>query len=168
MHSSIGFSVRHMMVSKVRGVFKKWEGTLAFDEETPGSSSVEVKIDAGSIDTHEAQRDGHLGSADFLDVAQYPEILFKSSAFTAAGAGQYKVTGELTLHGVTLPLTLDVEYAGRAKHPHFGERAGFSAKGSLDRKDFGLGWNSALDTGGVLVGDTVEISLEIELVKPAA
>jgi polyisoprenoid-binding protein YceI len=167
-HSSINFAVRHLMVSKVRGRFTQWTGHLALDEQNPAASTTEVQIDASSIDTKEAQRDGHLRSADFLDTEKHPHILFRSTRVEVAGDRRYRVTGDLTIRGVTRPVVLDVEYAGRVKDPWGGERAGFTARTSIDRKDFGLTWNQALDAGGVLVGDKVEIDIEIEAVKAKA
>ena len=164
-HSSVNFTVRHMVVSKVRGRFTKWDGTLAMDETNPAGGSVEVSIDAGSIDTGVEQRDGHLKSPDFFDVAKYPTLTFRSTKVEAAGAGALRVTGELTMHGVTRPVVLDVEYSGSAKDPWGGVRAGFSARTTIDRKDFGLTYNQLLETGGVLVGETVEITIEAEMVK---
>jgi len=169
-HSSVNFTVRHMVVSKVRGRFTKWDGTLAMDETNPAGGSVEVAIDAGSIDTGVEQRDGHLKSPDFFDVAKYPTLTFRSTKVEAAGAGALRVTGDLTMHGVTRPVVLEVEYSGSAKDPWGGVRAGFSARTTIDRKDFGLTYNQLLETGGVLVGETVEIAIEAEMVKqvPAA
>ncbi len=166
-HSSVNFTVRHMVVSKVRGRFTKWDGALVMDEQQPAAGRVDVVIDAASIDTGVEQRDGHLKSPDFFDVARFPTIAFKSTKVEPAGAGALKVAGELTMHGVTRPVVLDVEYAGSAKDPWGGVRAGFSARASLDRKDFGLTYNQLLETGGVLVGETVEISIEAEMVKQA-
>ncbi len=167
-HSSINFSVRHLMVSKVRGLFTKWTGSLEADEQKPAGARVEVQIDAASIDTKEPQRDGHLRSADFFDVEKYPHLGFKSTAVESAGDKRFKLKGDLTIRGTTRPVVIDVEYAGRAKDPWGGERAGFSAKTSIDRKDFGLTWNQALEMGGILVGDKVEVDLEIEAVKAKA
>ena len=166
-HSSVNFMVRHMVVSKVRGRFTKWDGTLAMDETNPVGGSVEVSIEAGSIDTGVEQRDGHLRSPDFFDVAKFPTLTFKSTKVEAAGAGALKVTGDLTMHGVTRPVVLDVEYSGSAKDPWGGVRAGFSARTTIDRKDFGLAYNQLLETGGVLVGETIEIAIEAEMVKQA-
>ena len=165
MHSSVNFTVRHMVVSKVRGRFAKWDGTLAMDEKDPSGGSVDVAIDAASIDTGVDQRDGHLRSPDFFDVERYPTITYRSTRVEKAGAGALKVTGDLTMHGVTRPVVLDVEYAGSTKDPWGGERAGFSARAQIDRKDFGLTYNQLLETGGVLVGESVEIAIEAELVK---
>jgi polyisoprenoid-binding protein YceI len=164
-HSSINFTVRHMVVSKVRGRFTKWDGALVMDETNPAGGQVEVAIDAASIDTGVDQRDAHLRSADFFDVGRFPTITFKSGRVEKAGAGALKVAGDLTMHGVTRPVVLDVEYAGSAKDPWGGVRAGFSARASLDRKDFGLTYNQILETGSVLVGETVEIAIEAEMVQ---
>ena len=169
-HSSVNFTVRHMVVSKVRGRFTKWDGTLLMDEQDPSGGRVEVVIAAASIDTGVGQRDEHLRSADFFDVEHFPTITFKSTRVEKARAGTLKVTGDLTMHGVTRPVVLDVEYAGSAKDPWGGVRAGFSASVSLDRKEFGLKYNQLLETGSVVVGETVEIAIEAEMVKqvPAA
>jgi polyisoprenoid-binding protein YceI len=168
-HSSVNFWVRHLMVSKVHGRFTKWNGTLVFDEKNPAGSRVEVEIDAASVDTKEPQRDTHLCSPDFFDAEKYPKLTFKSTRVEPAGEGRFKVSGDLTMHGVTKPATLDVEFGGRLVHPQMGERVGFSATTSIHRKEFGLAWNQVLDAGGVALGDKIEVSLEIEAVKsPAA
>lgn len=163
-HSTVGFWVRHFMVSKVHGNFSKWGGSFELDLAEPGNSKVDVQIDAASIDTRDAQRDGHLRSPDFFDVEKHPQITFKSTKVSRVGEENFKVEGDFTLHGVTKPVTLDVEYAGRSKHAQMGERAGFSAKTSISRKEFGLEWNMALEAGGIAVGDKVEINLEIEAI----
>jgi polyisoprenoid-binding protein YceI len=164
-HSSIGFWVRHLMVTKVHGRFTKWSGSLMFDEQDPSLSSVEVQIDVASVDTSDAQRDGHLKSPDFFDVEKYPQITFKSTRVEPKGDGHYAVTGDFTLRGVTHPVVLDTEYAGRAKHPMGGERAGFSAHTSINRKDYGVAFNMVLDTGGLAVSEKVEINLDVQAVK---
>jgi polyisoprenoid-binding protein YceI len=166
-HSGIHFWVRHVMVSKVHGRFLKWSGSLVFDEANPAASHVEVKIDASSIYTEEEKRDAHLRSADFLEVEKFPQIHFKSTAIERDGEN-IRLTGDLTIHGMTRPVTLAVEYAGRVKDPWGGERLGFSAKTAISRKDFGLTWNVLLEAGGVTVGDKVEIGIEVEAVKAAA
>jgi polyisoprenoid-binding protein YceI len=166
-HSAIHFYVRHMVISKVHGRFARWSGTVALDPQDLTRSSVEVSIDAASIDTQVADRDQHLRSADFLDVARYPTITFRSSRVEKAG-DRYRVVGEIELHGVRREIALDAEFAGTGKDPWGGERAGFSAKASLDRREFGLVWNAALETGGVLVGEKVEIAIEVEAVKRVA
>ena len=167
-HSSVNFTVRHMVVSKVRGRFTKWDGTLVMDENDPSGGRVEVVIDAVSIDTGVDQRDTHLRSGDFFDVEKFPTITFKSTRVEKAGAGELRVSGDLTMHGVTRPVVLDVEYAGSANDPWGGVRAGFSASTKLDRKDFGLTYNQLLETGSVVVGETVEIGIEAEMVKQVA
>jgi polyisoprenoid-binding protein YceI len=166
-HSAIQFAVRHMVVSKTRGRFAKWSGKLVFDPEKPAASSVEVSIDPASIDTADAQRDGHLRSPDFFDVEKFPTASFKSTRIEDVGGDRYRVTGDLTLHGVTRPVVLNATYEGTGKDPWGGERAGFSATLTIDRKDFGLEWNKALETGGLLVGEKVELTLEVEAVKQA-
>ena len=164
-HSDVGFSVRHMVFAKVRGHFTKWTAQIAFDPSDPTKSAVEATIDAASIDTREPQRDGHLKSADFLDVEKYPTITFKSRRVERAGDKRYKVVGDLTIHGVTRETTLESEELGRGKDPWGNERVIFSAKGSVNRADFGLKWNQALETGGVLVGDKVEIEVDAEVIQ---
>lgn len=163
-HSSVGFTVRHMVVAKVHGQFAKWSGELGLDPNDLTASKVAVRIDTGSLDTRDPQRDTHLKSPDFLDVEHFPEITFRSTRIEKSG-DDYAVTGDLTIHGVTRPVTLYAEYGGRAKDPWGGERTGFTAKTKIDRKDFGLKWNVALEAGGLLVGDTVDISIEIEAKK---
>ena len=166
-HSAIHFWVRHMVISKVHGRFARWSGAIELDEQDLGRSSVAVRIDAASIDTQVADRDAHLRSADFLDAARFPELAFTSRKVERDG-NDLRVTGDLTLHGVTREVVLQAEYAGTGKDPWGNERAGFSAKATLDRRDFGLVWNAALETGGLLVGEKVEIAIELEAVKRAA
>ncbi len=164
-HSEVTFSVRHMMISSVRGRFNTVNGTVEFDETTPSNSSVNVEIDVNSIDTREKQRDEHLRSADFLDAATYPTITFVSKRVEPIDESHGKITGDLTIHGVTREVVLDTDYAGQAKSPWGNTSAGFSAKTEINRKDFGLEYNAALETGGVLVGDKVKIEIEMEIVK---
>lgn len=164
-HSHVGFSVRHLMISKVNGYFKVWSGTLETDEPGHTASSVEVEVDATSIDTQEPKRDEHLRSADFLDTANHPKISFKSSKVTKVEDDRFNVTGILTIRGVSKEVVLDTEFAGRQKDPWGGERAGFSAKTSINRHEFGLAFNMPLEGGGVLVGEKVNITLEIEVTK---
>jgi len=167
-HSGINFSVRHMVVSKVRGRFAKFTGNVALDESDFTRSSVEATIDASSIDTGTAQRDDHLKSADFFDVERFPEIRFLSTRIEKVSGDRYRVTGELTIHGFTRSIALETEYGGRGKDPWGNERIGFTARGAIERKDFGLVWNQALETGGVLVSDRVDIELEVQAVRAAA
>ena len=164
-HSQITFTVRHMVFAKVRGRFGKWTGTLQLDPQDLGRSQVAVTIDAGSIDTADQQRDGHLKSPDFLDVAQFPELKFQSRRVETRGEGKARIVGDLTLHGVTREVTLDAEVSGRGKDPWGNERTGFSATTAVDRTDFGLKWNQALEAGGLLVGTKVDIDIDLQAVK---
>jgi polyisoprenoid-binding protein YceI len=166
-HSSIHFSARHMVITKVRGAFKSYRGTVELDEADRTRSRVRVEIDVDSIDTAEPKRDGHLKSADFLDVAQFPTISFESRSIVARG-DSYTVTGDLTLHGVTRPVTLSAEFQGQARDPWGGERVAFAAKGSISREDFGLTWNQLLEAGGMLVGSKIEIEIEVQAVRAVA
>jgi polyisoprenoid-binding protein YceI len=167
-HSGIQFTVRHLVIAKVRGQFSRWTGSL----ETPGRdfsrASLDVVIDASSIDTGVADRDAHLRSADFFDVERYPEITFTSTGVAEAAADRLRVTGALTIKGVTRDAVLDVEVLGQAKDPWGNERAAFSATTSIDRREFGLTWNQVLETGGVMVGERIDIALEIEAVRQVA
>lgn len=165
-HSEVTFTVRHMMISKVTGTFNVFKGELEIDEQNPANSFVKAEADASSINTRDPQRDGHLKSPDFFDVEKYPTITFVSTNVAKNGSG-YKVTGDLTLHGVTKPVTFAVDYTGTvAKDPYGMQRAGLSATTSINRGDFGLTWNSALEAGGVLVSEEVKISIDLEAVKP--
>jgi polyisoprenoid-binding protein YceI len=166
-HSDVSFSVRHMVFAKVRGHFTKWTADLAFDPANPAASSVSVTMDAGSIDTREAQRDGHLKSPDFLDAEKYPQITFKSTKVEKAGDKKFAVTGDLTIHGTTKPVKLDVEELGGGKDPWGNQRVAFAAKARVDRGDFGLKWNQALETGGVLVGEHIDIEIDVEAITKA-
>jgi len=169
-HSSTQFSVKHMMVSNVRGEFGKTSGTLNLDDKNPANSSVEATIDVTSISTREPKRDEHLKSPDFFDVAKYPTITFKSTKVEAAGQGKYKVTGDLTMHGVTKPVVLDVDGPTAELKDAWGNpRRGVTATTKLNRKEFGLGWNKALEAGGLAVGEEVAITIDAELTrKPEA
>lgn len=160
----VSFWVRHRMLGKVHGRFRTWSGSLVFDEQAPQNSRLEVEIDAASIDTREPQRDAHLRSADFFDVEKYPKLVFRSTNVERVG-DNFKVAGNLTMHGLTKPVTLDVEYVDRARHPPIGERAGFLAHGSLNRRDWGLNWNQVLDAGALALGDEIEIQLGIDATK---
>lgn len=166
-HSSISFSVRHMMFAKVRGQFQKWSTELALDANDLSKSSVKVTIDASSIDTGVADRDGHLRSADFFDVEKYPSITFASTSVAKNGGG-FALAGDLTIHGVTKPVVLELERLGSGKDPWGNDRQLFSAKTSILRSEYGLTWNQALEAGGVLVSDKIEIEVEVQAVgKPA-
>lgn len=164
-HSAANFSVKHMMVSTVRGSFGKVTGTANLDEKDLTKSSIEAVIDAASINTNEPKRDEHLRAADFFDTAKYPTITFKSNKVTKAGKG-FKVAGDLTMHGVTKPVVLDVEgFTTESKDPWGNLKRGGSATTKINRKDFGLTWNSAIETGGVAVGEEVAITIDLELNK---
>jgi polyisoprenoid-binding protein YceI len=162
-HSSVTFSTRHMMVSKVRGRFGTVSGTVIVAED-PTASSVEVAIDAASIDTGVADRDVHLRSPDFLDVEHHPSLTFKSTRIFDVDAPDFRLEGELTVRGGTRSVVLDASFEGTGKDPWGGERIGFSATTEVDREDFGLTWNQVLETGGVLVGKIVKVEIEAEAV----
>jgi polyisoprenoid-binding protein YceI len=165
-HSTAGFKVRHLMVAWVKGEFSGVSGTIAYDPENPANTRVEATIDVNTLHTREEQRDAHLKSPDFLDVAKYPAITFASTKAQKVAEGEWKVTGDLTIHGVTKQVVLEVEGpAPEAKDPWGNVKTGVSATTKINRTDFGLVWNAALETGGVLVGEEVQISLELELLK---
>jgi polyisoprenoid-binding protein YceI len=164
-HSHVEFAVKHLMISTVKGRFAEVEGEIVLDDTNPANSRVEAKIPAASINTHEAQRDGHLRSADFFDADNYPYLTFTSSRVEPKGSDEFTIYGDLTIRGVTRPVALEGEYAGSTQTPFGTTVAAFSAKTKINRKDYGLNWNAALETGGVLVGDDVKISLEIEAVR---
>lgn len=164
-HSQIEFGVRHMMISTVRGRFSGVEGTVRLDQANPSAVEVDVKIDAATVDTREAQRDAHLRSADFFDAEKYPYITFTAKRPIERKGAAFTLTGELTLHGVTKEVPLEVNEEGRGKDPWGGERLAFSATTRVKRSDFGLTWNQALETGGVLVSDEIKIVIELELIK---
>jgi polyisoprenoid-binding protein YceI len=167
-HSSVGFHVRHLMISKVHGRFTSWNGTLEIDEADLRRSKVAVEIDAASVDTKEAKRDEHLRSADFFDVEKFPHLTFTSTAVEVVDDENLRVTGDLTIHGITRPVVLAVERSPEVKDPWGGTRTGFSATATVSRKDFGLTWNALLEAGGVAVGDKITIQLEIEAILAAA
>jgi polyisoprenoid-binding protein YceI len=162
-HSEIQFQVRHL-VGKVRGRFGDFEGTILADEQDPARSSVTVSVKAASIDTNQADRDAHLRSADFFDVERFPTLSFVSASVTPAGGNTFTVTGDLTIHGVTNRVSVPVTFLGKARDPWGNERAGFESEFTVNRKDYGLTWNAALETGGLLVGEEVTISLTFEAI----
>lgn len=164
-HSHVGFAVRHMMISNVRGEFQKLEGTVSYDPSNPEATSVSVRIDAASINTREERRDAHLKSADFFDVEKYPHLTFVSRK-ARKSAGGLSLTGDLTIHGTTREVTLAVEdVTPEHTDPYGNRRVGASARTKIRRSDFGMQWNAALEAGGVLVGDEVSIELEVELIR---
>jgi polyisoprenoid-binding protein YceI len=164
-HSRIGFVARHAMVTKVRGSFNEFEGSGYFDAEDPARSHLQLTIQAASIDTRNADRDGHLRGNDFFDMEAHPEITFVSTAVEAVDAETYRVTGDLTIKGVTKPVTLDLEYTGAAVDPFQNQRVGFEGSTTVNRKDWGVSWNAALDAGGVLVSEKVTLELEVSAIR---
>jgi polyisoprenoid-binding protein YceI len=167
-HSAVNLTVRHMVISKVRGRFTKWNGKLALDTADLTRSAVEVEIEAASIDTGVADRDTHLRSADFLDAEKFPTLRYRSRRVEAPSKDRLRIVGDLTIRDVTREVVLDVEYGGQGKDPWGNQRVGFSATTSINRKDFGLTWNQALETGGLLVADRVDIEIELQAVRQAA
>jgi len=167
-HSAVNLAVRHMVISKVRGHFSKWSAKLQLDTADLPRSTVEVDIEAASIETGVADRDNHLRSPDFLDAAKYPTLRYRSRRVEATSKDRLRVVGDLTIRDVTREVVLDVEYGGQGKDPWGNTRVGFTATTSLNRKDFGLTWNQALETGGVLVADRVDIEIELQAIKQAA
>lgn len=163
-HSHVGFSVKHMMVATVRGQFKSYRGTLRLDENDFTRSSFEGEIDVASIDTGNADRDNHLRTNDFFDAPTHPTIAFKSTGIEAKGEGEYVVRGDLTVRGVTKPVELDVEFQGTSKNPYGKTVTGLSARGTINRKDFGMNFNALLETGGVAVGEKVKVEIDVEAV----
>jgi polyisoprenoid-binding protein YceI len=166
-HSRIGFVARHAMVTKVRGSFNDFEGTATIDGQTPSNSSVQVTINVESIDTRNAQRDDHIRTNDFLDVATYPQITFVSTSVEHDGGDDFQVTGDLTIRGVTKSVTIPLEYQGSASDPFGNARVGFEGSVVINRKDWGVNWNAALETGGVLVSEKVTLEFEISAIKSA-
>lgn len=167
-HTTVELSVKHMMFTTVRGRFRAVSGVIELNEEDPDASHVRVEIDAASIDTGADARDTHLRSADFLDVERHPKLVFESKRVSGAAfqeGRRFDVVGDLTIRGVATEVTLEAAYQGAGKDPWGGERAGFSASTELDRRDWGLGWNQALETGGILVGNTVKVEIDVQAVK---
>jgi polyisoprenoid-binding protein YceI len=166
-HSEVNFKVRHMMISHVHGEFERFNGTVNFDEENPALTTVDIQIEAASINTNDPKRNAHLTSPDFLDVEKYPLLSFTSKRVEMLDSEHARLIGDLTIRNITRPATLDVEYLGQAKAPWGAINAGFAASTRINRKDWDLTWNVALETGGMLVGDTIDISIELELTKVA-
>jgi len=167
-HSLVEFSAKHMMITTVKGRFGKVSGTITVDERNPDRSRVEAEIEASSIDTRTDQRDHHLRSADFLDVENYPTITFRSRRVEGTSkqpGDEFRISGDLTIRGTTREVTLDAVYEGTGKDPWGGERVSFSANTKIDRRNFGLTWNQALEAGGILVGNEIKISIEVQAVK---
>ncbi|MEU5238229.1 YceI family protein [Streptomyces lydicus] len=164
-HSSIGFTVRHAMVTNVRGTFGAYEGTLALDGTDPSRSAASLDIEIASIDTGIADRDAHLRGADFFDAENFPQMTFRSTAAERVAGDRYRITGDLTLRGVTKPLTIDLEFNGSATDVYGAQRVGFEGSAEILRSDWGLTWNAALEAGGVMVSDKVKLSFDISAVK---
>ena len=167
-HSGVNFSVRHMVIAKVRGRFTRFSGTLTGDASDLTKATLVAEVDADSIDTNMADRDAHLRSPDFFDAASFPKLSFSSTRIERSGDGQYKAHGDLSIRGVTKPVVFDLTIHGQAKDPWGNERVAFTLESAVDRSEFGLRWNQALETGGVLVGERVAIEIEAEAVRAAA
>ncbi|MGG1312234.1 MULTISPECIES: YceI family protein [Cohnella] len=164
-HSEIGFSVKHLMIAKVKGVFHQFEASIEADPTDLTTADIEFAIDLASVDTRNSDRDNHLKSADFFDVENHPKLLFKATKIVRTGEDEYEITGDVTLRGVTRSETFKATFEGAGKDPWGNEKVGFSASGSLKRSDYGLTYNAVLETGGVLIGDEVKVSIEIEAAK---
>lgn len=166
-HSSIEFSVKHLMIAKVKGLFHSFEAQVDADPSDLTTADIQLKIDLNSIDTRNEDRDGHVRSADFFDVENYPQLTFQSTEITKKREDEYNVTGNVTLHGVTRQETFTVTYEGASTDPWGNEKAGFSGEGVLKRSDYGLTYNAALETGGFLIGEDIKFSIDIEAAKQA-
>ncbi|MEU0944532.1 YceI family protein [Streptomyces canus] len=166
-HSTIGFTVRHAMVTNVKGKFDEFSGSLHLDGSDPSASTASIDVKMDSIDTGSADRDGHLKSADFFKTDEFPTMTFRSTKAEALGDEDYRITGDLTILGTTKPLTIDLEFNGAAKDPFGNERVGFEGKAEIKRSEWGLTWNAALETGGVLVSDKIKLNFDISAIKNA-
>ncbi len=164
-HSELQFKIRHLMISNVSGSFNKFDGSVETEGDDLTTAKVNFTIDADSISTNNEQRDGHLKSGDFFDVATHPSITFEGAGMQKVGDEDYKMNGNLTMHGVTHPVALNVEFGGIAKDPWGNTKAGFTVEGKINRKDFGLAWNAPTEAGGLLVGEEVKISANVQFVK---
>ncbi|MDM5311814.1 YceI family protein [Peribacillus frigoritolerans] len=166
-HSAIEFSVKHMMIAKVKGSFNKFEASILANPSDLTTAEIDFTVDVASIDTRNADRDNHLRSADFFDVEKNPTLTFKSTKIVKTDEDEYNVTGNVTLNGVTQEETFNITFEGQGKDPWGNEKAGFSGKGKVKRSDYGLTYNAALETGGVLIGDQITLTIEIEAAKEA-
>lgn len=166
-HSEITFKVKHLMITNVTGNFIKFEGKMETSSEDFSDAEIDFSADIDSLSTNNEQRDGHLKTGDFFDAAQYPKLMFRSTSFVKQGGDIYKLNGDFTLHGVTKPVTLSAELGGAAQDLYGNSRIGFEISGSIQRKDFGLEWNAALETGGVVLSDEVKLMLSVQLIKQA-
>ncbi|MBC6700530.1 YceI family protein [Hymenobacter puniceus] len=167
MHSEVQFKVKHLVISTVTGSFKQFSGSATTEDDTFDNAQVQFTAQIDSIDTNQAQRDEHLKSAEFFDAATYPELSFVSTSFVKEGEGEYKLTGNLTLHGVTQPITLDVEYGGQAGDFYGNQKAGFEVSGKINRKDFGLTWSGITEAGSIVVSDDVKLQASLQFAKQA-
>jgi polyisoprenoid-binding protein YceI len=167
-HTSVEFAVKHMMIATVKGRFAEVAAELELDEENPAKSRVAVAVDVASIDTRQDQRDAHLRSPEFFDAETHPKLTFASKRIDGSLDGDFRIVGDLTMRGVTREVTLDASFGGDGKDPWGNARRAFTAKGKVDRRDYGLTWNQTLETGGILVSDDVKISIDAEFVKKAA
>jgi polyisoprenoid-binding protein YceI len=167
-HSRVGFVARHAMVTKVRGSFNEFSGTGSFDAEDPAKSHLQLTIQASSIDTRNADRDAHLRGNDFFDMTTYPEITFASTSVQSLSDDTYQVTGDLTIKGITKPVVINFEYLGAAVDPFGNERIGFEGKATVNRRDWGVSWNAALEAGGVLVSEKVTLEFEVSAIRTGA
>ncbi len=166
-HSSIDFAVKHMMIATVKGTFHNFDASIEADPTDLTTANIRFTVDVASVDTRNSDRDAHLKNADFFDVEKYPQITFQSTKIVKTGEGEYDVTGDLTIHGTTRPETFAVTFEGQGKDPWGNEKVGFSAEGKINRSDYGLKYNAALETGGVMIGEQVKISIQIEAAKQA-
>ncbi|MFD3357447.1 YceI family protein [Streptomyces fradiae] len=166
-HSTLGFTARHAMITNVRGAFTDYEGTLALDGSDPAASAASLDIRMASVDTGSADRDGHLRGADFFDAERFPLMTFRSTSAEAPGGSEYRIHGDLTIKGTTRPVAIDLEFNGAAKDPFGNERVGFEGRAEILRSDWGLTWNAALETGGVLVSDKIKLTFEISAIRTA-
>ncbi|WP_228976948.1 YceI family protein [Streptomyces sp. DH12] len=166
-HSTLGFTARHAMVTNVRGAFTDHDGSLVLDGTDPSASSASIDVRIASVDTGSADRDAHLRGPDFFDAETFPLMTFRSTAAEALGGADYRITGDLTIKGVTRPVAIDLEFNGAAKDPFGNERVGFEGKAEILRSDWGLTWNAALETGGVLVSDKIKLTFEISAIRTA-
>ncbi|NJP51722.1 YceI family protein [Streptomyces sp. SBST2-5] len=166
-HTTLGFTARHAMVTNVKGEFREFSGTLHLDGTDPSKSTASIDVVMDSIDTGNADRDDHLRSADFFDTQKYPTMTFRSTRAEALGGDDYRITGDLTIRGVTKPVTIDLEFNGAARDPFGNERVGFEGKAEILRSDWGLTWNAALETGGVLVSDKIKLNFDISAIRNA-
>ncbi|GGZ77715.1 YceI family protein [Streptomyces echinoruber] len=167
-HSTIGFTVRHAMVTNVKGSFKDFSGTLHLDGTDPSRSTASLDVTMDSIDTGNTDRDGHLRSADFFKTDEFPTMTFRSTKAEALGEDAYRITGDLSILGTTRPITIDVEFNGAARDPFGNERVGFEGKAEIKRSDWGLTWNAALETGGVLVSDKIKLDFDVSAIRKTA